>query len=481
MSFVACNKDKSTIGAPLPVANVTGLKDTLTVYSHRDTLKLNPIVENESSYDYYWTLFNSSYSPGQGLVLADTIGRTKSLSYIVLKDPGAYILVFNVKDKKTGVNKQFNTVLNISTLTMNGWYLVKDNNGKTDMDFIYPTGRIDNWISNFNGGQSLDGNAVKGIYVSQLKTSPTATTTFNGIMVTSTNDAGIYRVDNGAKFLGFDSMFFTTPTTRKLQNIFQPAASINLGLINNGVAYSMVKGTRFTILPSVFNNVSYNQLSPLVGTAAMDIGFNPISKSVFCYNGASFSALNANYGKDLTNMDAKPKWFTGYAGRSIALLLFNSTRTDSGYLFKLDGTYGPLAGFSGPLILVRDTLAPSHGLLRADKICGHYDVDIIYYSVGNNIYATDVASLQEKPQFSVPLDETITCIQYVKYPDPMIAKPSKIDYVAVATYKAGRYKVYLCTVSSTGTLQSPSQPNFEGVGRVANLFYMEQGIGSRVY
>ncbi len=44
-------------------------------------------------------------------------------------------------------------------------------------------------------------------------------------MVLSTNDAAIYRVDNGAMVMNFDNMFFTKPATRKPQSVFNLRAN----------------------------------------------------------------------------------------------------------------------------------------------------------------------------------------------------------------------------------------------------------------
>ena len=78
----------------------------------------------------------------------DTIGREKNLNYEVMEDPGTYYLVFNVKDKKTGVTTVCRSTLNVETLNSTGWYLLKDEEvaGEmyTDYDFIYDGGRIDN-------------------------------------------------------------------------------------------------------------------------------------------------------------------------------------------------------------------------------------------------------------------------------------------------------------------------------------------------
>jgi len=481
----ACNKDDSTAAGPVVTLKVTGLKDTVNLYTHRDTLRLKPVVESENDYDFYWTLFSTTLTPNQGLVKADTLARTKDLEYVVLKDPGAYILVFNARHKSTNIVRQVNISANFTTLTMNGWYLVKDNAGKTDMDFIHSTGRIDNWIAFFNG-KSLDGDYVGAQFAPGMKPTATSQTSYSGLMVASKNDVAIYRVDNGAMLMNFDNMFFSKPAVRKPQGISQPVATNMLNLINDGKAYILNKGTLFANMPNTNNGINYTSISGLTASVAMDLLWDPARKTIFGLNISAYTELTVNTtnlaGK-LKNVNGNLQWMTGYTGnRSVALLLFRNPQ-DTGYLYKINGSYGPVATGSGVLIMNADTLKPQHGLMNAGVIGGNYFIDLIYYAKGDKICMTDVASASETELFQLPAGETVTAIQHVVYPQ-MVANPPispTVSYIAIATYKAGRYKVYLHTISGTGTISAVTQPTFEGEGRVANVIYMEQGNGSRSF
>ena len=482
----ACNKDNSTGAGPVVTLKVTGLKDTFNVYTHRDFLKVTPTVENESSYDFYWTLFSTNFQAGNGIIKPDTLTYTKDLNYEVLKDPGAYILVFNAKEKNTGIVRQVNMVVNITTLTMNGWYLVKDNGGKTDMDFIYPTGRIDNWISFFNGGKSLDGNLMSVAYVPQFKTVLTTQNTYPALMVVSQNDAAIYRVDNGSMVMNYDNMFFSKPAVRKPQTVFQPINTAIIGFINDNKIYSMSKGTLFGNYPLTYLNISYSNVSPVVADAAMDLGWDPTRKSIFLYNGQTpkeMIANDTNGVKKLQNVNGNLQWMTGYTGgRSVALVLFRNPQ-DTGYLYKLNASFGPLYnGAPGKIVMNADTLKPQHGLMNASIIGGNYDVDLIYYVYNGKVYMTDVASATETPLFDVPAGETVTAIQHIRYPEPTgtPVPPATLNVIAIATYSGGRYKIYQHPISGTGTI-APVAASYDGVGRVTKMIYMEKGAGTRIY
>lgn len=474
----ACQKDHSTgAGIPLPAFAVSGMKDTITLFTYQDTMRITPSIQDTSLYDIYWTNVNGAFLSLLGnKAKTDTIGRNKDLVYPVFLDPGQYYVVLHLRDKKTGLTKLTTTVLNVSTLNNDGWYLLKDNNGKTDLDFIHQKGRIDNWIAYYNNGKSMEGNAVNAVFAPSCKLTVSTTDQFGGLMVLSDKDAGLYRVSNGLMIYNFDNMFFRKPATRKLQNVFQPMNTNNLTVLNDGRAYMMTKGALFTDMPQ-----TYTKLSPMVGVASMDLGWDQSSKSIMFYNALNFAKLGSN-GDDLKNMNADLKWLTGYAGqRSVALALFK-TADNKGVLFKLNAFYQYLAGFDKALIMARDTIELTHGLMNANTIGGNYDGDYIYYAVNNQIYMTDIATVQERLQVTLPVGEVVTAIQHVKYPQPInINVPSTTDCLAIATYVNGRYKVYIHKISSTGTIQPITTPTYEGDGRVKTIIYMEKGFGSRVF
>jgi hypothetical protein len=480
--LAACKKDDSSSGAPLPAVKVSGLQTTYTLYTHQDILTVQPVVENENAFDYYWTLFNTAHTANQGLVKADTLAKTKDLNYEVLKDPGSYILVFNVKDKQTGITTQFRSSAIISTLNMTGWYLLKDHAGKTDLDFIYNTGRIDNWISFYNGA-SLDGNAVKALFVPGMKKNVTAPDPYNTIMVLSENDAAIYRIDNGNMVMNYDNMFFTKPAVRKPQGAFQPTALNTVFFLNNGRTYYMSKGTLFANMPTDVNNINYTNIGPVSATVAMELLWNKNTKSIFAITGANYSELKLNTGGGrLMNLNAELEWAAGYPNnRGVALLLFRNPQ-DTGFLYKVDGRFSPLGGYPpDSVVMARHTLKPEHSLMHAGKICGNYDVDIIYYSVGSDIYMMDLATQTPTLQFSLPAGEELTAFQHIKYPVPASGVVTTENWIVIATHKDGRYKIYKHAPTSTFTLQAKAQADIEGEGRVSSVIYMEQGNGTRSF
>jgi hypothetical protein len=478
LTQAACYKDKSnTSELVLPDAEVTGIEKTYSVYTYRDFLKISPVVKNEDQYDFYWILYSTNFNVNAGLVpKGDTVSRTKTLNYEVLVTPGQYILVFSVRNKATTVTKLISSDVAISTLNMNGWYLLKDNGTTTDFDFIYTGGRIDNWMAYYNDGKSMTGKSIKAIFAPGFKQSPAATETYNALAVISDNDAGIYRIDNGKKLMEFDNMFFTKPAVKKPQNIFQPTSTGYLQLINDGDPYFLTKGALFSLATTATNY----RLSPVGSVAAGTVGFDELSKSMITFIDGTVATIppGATY---LRNMDASLVWTAGYAGlRSIIITLFKKANGE-GRIMKLNGSFGYLAGYSAPIVMDSAIVPATHGLMRADLIAGNHDADYLYYVIGSNLYLTGLPGIAEQLQLTLPAGETVTCMQHIKYPAPASGVTYKVDYLAIATYANGRYKVWLQPISSIGTIQPLGQPNFEGQGRVSCINYLEQGNGSRVF
>jgi len=477
----SCIKSKGNDFIPdLAVPSISGFEKTYTLYTRQDVLIINPVVKEESLYDFSWRIYSAAFVNNTGVIpKGDLIASTKNLNYTVLLNPGPYILTFNVTNKQTGITQIFTSTINVSTLTMNGWYLLKDDGVKTDFDFIYPTGRIDNWMAFHNDGKSLKGKSIKSIFAGSFKLSPVATDLFGALVVISDQDAGIFRIDNGKLVLGADNMFFNKPAVLKPQNILQPQADNFINLINEGKVYTMVKGALFSIPP-----VSTYTVSPIAGVAALVLAFDLNSKSVICVDGSAFVTVNS-LAATLKNMNAEPIWIGAYPGlRSSVLELFRRANGD-GYLVKLQGTYSPLAGYSNPFVS-GITVPQAHGIMSADVIGGNYDSDYIYYAKANKIYITDNVSLAENLQVTLGAGEQVTSIQHIKYPLPGTAITSTTiitNYLAIASYSVatGKYKVYLHTISSTGTIQALAQPNFEGTGKVTCINYMENGIGNKTY
>jgi hypothetical protein len=475
--LVSCfNDDSTTATNALGSVVVNGFDSEYNVYAYKDNLTISPTVNGESQYDYYWLAYSKNFDYEGSVPQADTLAYTKDLQYKVELKPGQYILVFNVFDKKTTVTTKLTADLNVSTLNMKGWYLYKSNNDKADFDFIYDGGRIDNWI-NFYNGKSLEGNAIKSIYASSMKPTPISSKQYEALFAISEQDAGIFRVDDGEESMNASSMFFAKPDTWKPQNILQPMNASNLVLINDNKIYNMMKGGRFNS-PSV-DDYSF---SSKAAVGALLLGFDDNKKSFIVNDAGITSYAIKSTSSALLNTNANIIWMAGYCGSRSAGMALLKYSDGTGNLIKLNMNYMSMAYGSTPYLCDPSnphSVSASHGLMKADVISGNYDNDFVYYAIGNKVYLTDVISLQEKLQITLPDNEQVSCMQHIKYPDP---PSSKINVFAVASYNGNNYTVRYYDISSIGELtHSSTYKDITGTGKIKSIIYMEQGKGSKIW
>lgn len=112
------------------------IKDRYSVLGSIDTLRIEPIysmtedIENASRFEYFWMVKkNSNY--------IDTIGREKNLQYPVRLAPDNYVLQLRVVDTHTKVTWTQKTNLTVGTPYSRGWLLMGENeNGFAELDMI---------------------------------------------------------------------------------------------------------------------------------------------------------------------------------------------------------------------------------------------------------------------------------------------------------------------------------------------------------
>ncbi|MEJ5053830.1 PKD-like family lipoprotein [Sphingobacterium sp. MYb382] len=476
----SCYKDESTSAIMnIPEVRYSNVNPEYILTSLVDTLKIKPVLAedvNADAYTYQWLLYTTNHNPANTeLAKADTLGNNKDLAYFIVQKPGKYILTFNIKHKESGIINITRYDVTISTRTMNGWYLLKDENNETDLDFFHAKGEIRNWIAYFNGGKSLPGNSIKTIFVPGMKTKISSTDLFGALGVLTDKDAGIYKLADGSVQYRYDNMFFVKPAIRKPENLYMSMGG-TLVMINDSQANIMYRG-------SYFGDAAINsyRIANKAAISAIDIYFDDRSKSLIYLSGLNFREFLSN-GNTLKNTGMDLLWMEGYVypRNSTSLLLKNPT-TKTGRLIKIASNPTDVGTASRTLVTKDTLIASTFPILSADIIGGSYDNDILYYAKGNQLFAMDYSSLESTLQTTFGLDEKITLIQHIKYPVPGANVVNKINYLAVATYANGRYKVWLFSINSLGRLVPKTTPDFQGSGRVTCVTYLENGEGSRTF
>lgn len=477
----SCYKDNSDLASTfIPDVKYSNVEPSYTVLARIDTLKIKPkfaIGYKDEDYTYTWLMYSKNHvQESQTLAKADTLSQSKDVDYLITQRPGNYWLTFNIKHKETGVTKITRYEVTISTPTMSGWYILKDENNETDFDFYGAKGiYVHNWIAFYNGGKSLPGKSIKAVYIPAMKTKLNSVDLFSALGVVTDQDAGIYRLENGLVQYTYDNMFFTKPAVRKPQNMVVPMAG-TVVLVNDNNPYYLTKGALFANL-----NPSNYRVSPTVSITAIDIYFDNLSKSVITYQPPGLTDFKDN-AKTVKNTESNLVWMEGYVyPRNATSILLRHNVTGDGRLIKLNSTYTAYYSATEPFVILDKVVEKNHPLLNADLLAGNFDNDILYHVKDGKLYATNYATLEPELMNTFPAGENVTLVQHIKYPVPGPNVVNKINYLAVATQANGRYKVWLYEINSLGRIIPKSKPDFEGTGRVSNITYFENGEGSRTF
>ena len=133
----ACVKDKGNYDyVDINEVAIAGLADNYAAIYTVDTLRIEPTIHfskpgaSAESVSYYWILY-------KGTTVIDTIGRSARLEYKVEVAPDTYTLFLRVVDNETGVAWKASTTLTVGTLYTKGIMLMGTNeNGYAEMDMI---------------------------------------------------------------------------------------------------------------------------------------------------------------------------------------------------------------------------------------------------------------------------------------------------------------------------------------------------------
>ena len=481
---VACFEDDNKYDyMELDRVTIEGIDEKYTRVSHQDILSITPTVTTDADVEYVWELWTSVRKDGI-IYRPDTIGQSKDLRYEIMEKPGSYYLVFNVKDKKTGVTTMYRSTLDVVTINSIGWYLLKDEGiteKYTDYDFIYDGGRIDNWIAFYNDGKKLKGEAVRSIFSSQYSDLATGGgyNCIDVLIPVAKEEVAVMEVSSGNIRLPFESLFFESPEVKNFQDICIQNDEVSVNLVNDNMVYRM--STRNAALfYRLYGNYSLSKgMKGLLGPTYFDDlskSFVYVDYNVNRYVESSTAPASCN------NMNAHMLWGSAVSHRIQSnsffayALMEKHTMPDICMLVKMSLNYRT----DNPIVEI-DTIPLTLGIVTAETRTVNANYGVIYFVKDQKLYKYIIDSQHEEPILDLPEGEKVTCMQHVAYPNFMSNYyGSEIDYLAIATYVDGKYKVWLHEFDADN-LKPLSKPTFEGNGRVACINYVAESSSNFLF
>ena len=466
--LTSCFEDKgSDKYDPFGQITVSGIEGEYSLISFADVLEINPQVTStdpSDSFEYLWTIYENTNVVVGGYIKTDTIGREKDLHYPLNLSPGTYTVILRVANAANGYAEFFNTTLRTGTPFTTGYYFLKQTaDGNTEMDFRNPAGDMFYNLLKERLGEPLQGTPnrltiVSGYSYMDLETTESKTGTI--IMPTSVKDVRLMLVADLSLVYDHKTMFYgETPEDEVPHVAFLNIFDYPFYLSSKG-SYMTSSGIYgYPTVPAGGCSMSKHMIfSP---------GFNgyPITASMFDelngrfvkvdYNNYLLGHIDNN-GLSSSNIRHKLLFMGTSATSSAAGWAIFEDETDSTvrYLYRL-------ASATTNSITSIVTINPSLHFNRAQIYGTNKSMQRLYGAIGDKLYMYNAESGEETELTPTGFGtgEEITMITH---------KNGQGNYLIIATYKDGKYKVYMYIMSGGAPYGAP-EIVAEGTGKVVDI------------
>lgn len=492
--LASCLKDKSNYDyAPHEVITVEGIEKEYTRVSTQEKITLTPTVTSSvpgSEFEYLWGIYETAVQ-GTAPVL-DTIVKAKDIDYMVSQPAKDWVLVFRVTNKKTGYSHYVNSTIHVVTPFTRGWYVAKGVAGKTDVDLftnkgsILPDAKIENVFSAYNGGKQLNGNPVQLNFFSDYKSNIVTSSIFANtrtLVVASENDGSALNINTLKEIRSINNLFYAPPTNTGTSFI----ASGNTGFYynNNGnmhTIYNMSANTGQFGARHLMDagNTAY-KLSKYYMAGVVNCFFFDETSSSFVSVSPAGSQLVQIIDATTTEMPARntnKKLLYMGAKNAIPLDGFAIFQDKTDPTLKVISKIIPPLQGAANFFIDNDTIAVSNKIFNADLytlIVG--DENMLYFTVGNEVWSRNLTNGFEQQQFIVPAGETITYIRHKKYTSEAAYAH---NYIAIGTSVSGSYKIRMFE-KTAGNLKAAPAFTLEGSGTAGDVIYVSPSVSTSTY
>jgi hypothetical protein len=465
LTLSGCLKDESSKDIK-PINQIT-ISDTTAVAAvlQFDTLTVKPDIKEsipvgDNGLVYQWSIHQNDSEDAYPVYILDS---TRNLHQSIRVKPGIYRLIFKVTVKASGVTyfKFFN--LKVINRFSEGWLVMEDMAGKTDMSIILGTDTSFHHIfTELNKDYTLS---------NPLQVATTSHYGEKSVWMFGADNAIELEYTQMTKLSDYTSWFWETPAVFHPQRFRQINTGVYI-LINNGLLHARFAG-------GFPGDVKYLNTLPFPGGKGDDYYFSSYtgvgpqpytgektpytaffydtkSKGFVYLSGASlipslvaFSAPQAgsyfdmrNIGLDLLAMD-----------QGNAPFLNNAIFKDKGdiYLYQID------ANRSDPAVAKTLITGDAPELAGFSKMTSSKKLQQIYFLVNGNIHLYDIPSGKGRIIQAIAAGEQVTYLQCTD------------NDVMVGTWNGTEGKLYRYKISPLGDFQEVKV--FTGFGKIVSMTY----------
>lgn len=487
LGITSCYDDKGNysyrdLESVLPI-EIKGLPNDTTFMLFSDVELVPEIegMENEADFQFTWytyQLYVSGFVPQR-----DTLATTKNLSFKMEYPAGnQYQLIFEAKEKKTGIFVQKKMRMSVTSEYSEGWFILEDENGRTDMDFIRVDGTVQENLLTEVLGERMPGEAVKLVYMSNKYTdeevaedgSITILESQRALHILTTQDMKTLNPGNLSVFKNFDEEFYNVPKTAAPQNM--DASGGDMLLINAGQLHSLYgmsanvgkfgvgkTGPGDLMSDMLFHAYSYTYAmlfsretkSFVMGGASSES--DKLQEFLPEANGGTVGVSTSNMNKELVCMLQRNR------GNSVTkgwALMRGIDDPEKFYIadISFSGQAYPLVDF--------DEISSERAICHAD-VYGTHQYNSIYFAKGNVLSyyqknASDLESVEELFYEFSP-GETISFMQQASISvwDEEAESEVNRSFLVVLTNNTTGWKLYRCPLEGNGlspALESGAAP-----------------------
>ena len=480
--WMGCFDDKGNYDyRELPEITVGNLQENYEAVSFVDVLYIDPQISSSNPDDKLscvWTL-NLHVDEALGQTAdVDTIGTDMVLDYPVNVKRGDYDLGLWVTNESNGNATYYETRLAVTTNFSNGFYVLKEVNGATELDLHLPDGgKVENIIESTTGKTWNDkpvslGITPMGSYIDETTGRYLWTPMLN---ICTENDVRTLSLEDMSIILEHSTMFYGEVPEEKpyymWYNAFGVAYMSDLGVYYSMQSYDYMPSSGQYGYPDRMGEYKPNKLGVFDGSGYYFFDEQNGRFMQMDYNGYA-TELEAKGDFQNTGIQGQLLYFgrryeSDFSGFGYAILEEEDKQRD---LYTLQFAYG---NFSNPIANVLP-IPGNMAFASADLYAiSERASNVIFFAKDNQLYRYSLNSNKEEVITAEGLGEG----EKIVYLNNNYWLPEDgadaFDYLIIGTQKDNHYKLYLYNMLGGYTDGAP-QRILEGEGNIVKMRYVSQ-------
>ena len=479
----ACIEDEGNyVYEDLIKLSVDSLKESYQVRSMVDNLVIIPEITSSGDYNCLWMMYPQAIANPE----IDTISTDKELNYPVTESAGTYSLVLCVTDNQTGDAAYETTTVNVSTIYTDGWYILKEIDGATDMDmFTFDGEKIENLLSN------IFDNHMEGL---PMDISYTPAYTYidkeyvkhnNDQVFWVCSDQNVYmlKLADMSMIYEHDELFYGDAPIETPYHIgFGAMKSYYTYMSSNGLYYyhGMTPSSGKFGSPLSLDD-GYELGLPMCNMERSTLYWDQLNSRFIALNNGSLRPFQDKNEKGDTvkilpsNMNCDLLMLDRTSSKEYAVLKERTT----GEILALEldpwahDNWSPL--FYNPINDKNAVRLPaSHEMATATHFAQNHNLAYIYYAKDNSVNMLDflTSEIRENDIITFGTNECVTFIKHLFWKPMAPYEDEKFEYLVVGTNHGDEYTLYLYELLGGVPDKSKEVIVFSGTGKIKDVQFI---------